>query len=802
VVSDERYDKLLAAAQRHQAGDLNAAAALYREVLSDFPDDPDAHHNLGVLIMQGGGQPGAALPHFRAAWKNNPATAQNGLSLMRALVLSDQREAAVAVHAEGRQRGHAWPPMHVLFPPPVQRTTAAAQGAAASSQLARPAAEAVNALQQAATRGDHRGGQQLARQFIQRYPQHPFGWKVLGTLAWQAGNPDAAVAPLEQAVRFGPADPEAQLYLGQALMALHLPAKAELPLRTAATLAPERADALLAWGRALYALNRFSECEQVLRRAVAIGQHDAEAHLVLALTLQALDQDAAALASLRTAQSLAAVDTDIAARLGAALIKDSRFIEAERAILATLAQVGTDEKLELLLIDTLASQGRLAEVAARQRAKLQRARDDIVGHSGLLFYANYLAEATPATRLASARDWGNRVQATVPAPFADWNCEATPKRLRVGLVSGDLRSHPVGYFLENVLAASTDTAIDYIAYPTITEMDAVSVQLRSHLSDWCPLVELSDADAAARIRADGIHILVDLAGHTGLNRLPVFAWRPAPIQVSWLGYFATTGLPTIDYFIADEVGAPRELHDQFVEKIAYLPDTRLCFSPPADAGPVATLPALTRGYVTFATFQNMAKINASVLAAWSAILLAVPTARLRMQNKSLDDPELRAAMPERLQAAGIDPMRVDLVGSMPRANYLRAHDDIDIILDTFPYPGGTTTCEALWMGVPTLTLCGDTLLARQGASLLHAARLDSWIAATPDDYVRLATQWSRQPEALAALRMGLREQVGNSPLFDGARFAKTLARTWHSLWQQWQETGPPGEDNGSTRESR
>jgi predicted O-linked N-acetylglucosamine transferase (SPINDLY family) len=322
-----------------------------------------------------------------------------------------------------------------------------------------------------------------------------------------------------------------------------------------------------------------------------------------------------------------------------------------------------------------------------------------------------------------------------------------------------------------------------VAYPAQPSADALSQRLRAGVAGWHCLAGLSDGEAARRIRDDGIHVLLDLSGHTARNRLAVFAWRPAPVQASWLGYFATTGVEQMDYVLADTTGVPPGMHGQFTERIWYLPDTRLCFTPPHTDLPVAPLPALHRGQVTFGCFQALAKVNDDVLSLWSRVLSECSGSRLRLQAASLADERTARALLERLRDHGIDPARVELAGAMSRDDYLAAHAEVDLLLDTFPYPGGTTTCEALWMGVPTVTLAGGSMLARQGASLLCAAGLADWVAQTPDEYVALACAKAGDTGHLARTRAGLRRHVAASPLLDAARFSRHLE---DALWGMWR----------------
>lgn len=323
-----------------------------------------------------------------------------------------------------------------------------------------------------------------------------------------------------------------------------------------------------------------------------------------------------------------------------------------------------------------------------------------------------------------------------------------------------------------------------IAYSSNSKEDELTQRIRPYFSAWKNLSNLNDEAAARLIHEDGVHVLIDLSGHTKLNRLPVFAWKPAPAQASWLGYFATTGIAEIDYVLADQVSVPEECRDQFAESIWYLPDTRLCFTAPGETSPVAPLPALCKGDITFGCFQNLSKVGDEVLNAWGKIFAAIPHASLRMQCKQLAAPSQTERMLQRLHAVGIDSARVSLHGATTRENYLAAHAEVDMILDTFPYPGGTTTCEALWMGVPTLTLEGNSMLARQGASLLACAGLAEWIAKDKESYIAKAVFLSKDLSKLAALRFALRQQVLASPLFDAPRFAKNLE---DALWGMYEK---------------
>lgn len=443
-------------------------------------------------------------------------------------------------------------------------------------------------------------------------------------------------------------------------------------------------------------------------------------------------------------------------------------------------------------LDLLANASRLMgqqdECLHLRRRLVDTYPQDALALSNFLYELSYSTSAAPGDYPKALHRYG-KLLADAARPFDcwPWTASSAGRRLRVGFVSGDLNSHPVGYFLENMLRHYVGDRLALVAYPTTDEFDALTERIRPCFAEWHPLTGLDDAAAARKIHADQIDILVDLAGHTRNNRLPVFAWKPAPVQVSWLGYFASTGVGAIDYLLADRNSVSQPLEEEFTESLWLLPETRLCFTPPDIDAAISPLPALRTGHVTFGCFQSLAKINDRVLAAWGRILQRMPDARLRLQSMFLSFPAMDTAFRQRMAKAGIDVARVDLYGSTPRHRYLLAHAEVDIILDTFPYPGGTTTCEALWMGVPTVTLSGTTLLSRQGAALLASAGLDDWVASQTDNYEEIAVSRARDLEGLAELRQRLRSQAANSPLYDGARFARDLEDALLGIWsEKWQ----------------
>lgn len=411
--------------------------------------------------------------------------------------------------------------------------------------------------------------------------------------------------------------------------------------------------------------------------------------------------------------------------------------------------------------------------------------DYLFAQQNLLGALTHSFSCTPADYLREARKYGDRVRA-MAMPYASWSSQSQPvgtRPLRVGFVSGDLRMHPVGYFLMGVLKCLDRTAITSIAYSNAVTEDSYSERLKAEFAEWNPVFAMTDQQLAEKIHADHIDILVDLAGHTAHNRLAVFAWRAVPVQVSWLGYWASTGVAEMDYILVDEISVPRSEAHHFTETPWYLPNTRLCFSPPtlpAEAMPSPS-PCLRNGYVTFGSFQKLDKLSDATLTAWAKILARLPTSRLRLQSRPLGFPETLEHIRARLTQAQIDLTRVDILGGVSYDEYLFAYSEVDMVLDTFPFTGGTTTAEALWMGVPTVTLSGSTLVARQGESMLRCIGLTDWIASTEADYVQLAVQNASDFEKMARLRSRLRDVALRSPLFDAAIFANNLTTAFRAM---------------------
>jgi protein O-GlcNAc transferase len=578
----------------------------------------------------------------------------------------------------------------------------------------------------------------------------------LGFTLVQLGQLAEALAPLRQALALDPTSHDAHYLIGTVLLSQHAFTTAIAHLEQTIALKPDLLVAYRDLGKALHEIGQHARAKTVLRAGLAVDSQFADLHYFLGnIALHQMELD----------EALTSYDRALAIQPDYAAVHNNK-----AQALLDLCEFGS------------------AAAAARKALALDPSMH--AARSNLLMILSSDGHCSPEDYLVEARLYGELLMAqkgSVTASRAAVN-HAQPREaarpLRIGFVSGDLHNHPVGFFLDNVMAFwDCSLGTEAIAYSNHPSHDELTVRLQARFSAWRDLSIMGDEAAARQIESDCIDVLVDLSGHTAENRLPLFARRPAPVQVSWLGYWASTGLPTIDWLLADPISIPPDQRGHFTESIWYLPDTRLCFTPPAGAGvpPVSDLPARDAGYITFGSFQRLTKLNDDVLALWARVMQAVPESRLRLQSKQMQDRTARAHLLQRLRVAGIDAQRVQLVEASTRLEYLAAHAEVDILLDTFPHTGATTTCEALWMGVPTLTLAGTTMLARQGASLLSCAGLAEWVARDQDDYVALAVRHACDLDALGRLRASLREQVSTSPVFDAARFTANLQTALREL---------------------
>lgn len=609
-----------------------------------------------------------------------------------------------------------------------------------------------------------------------------------------AGHAAGRIEALTRAIAAEPARAELPFELGTALLHAGDPAGAARAWAEAARLRPGWMAPLANRGIALQQLQRHAEAELALRDALRLKPDSEPVLTALAATLHVLGRHREAAETAEQAAALAPGRPEPWINLGLALHALGRLGDAEAAYRRAIGAVPDAPAAAAMAVYNLGhvlnDQWRRAEALAHFRRAAALDPDYQPARQALLFNLLYEPAETEETLYAAHVDWARdltrRLSATLPPPPVD--AAIGSRRLRVGYVSPDFRTHSCAWFLQPLFAAHDRNIVEVFAYASVAAPDPMTDWFREHTEHWRDirdLGELGDLAIATRIRADGIDVLVDLAGHTRGQPLGVFALQPAPVQVAWLGYPATSGLARIGYRLtdaeADPPGAADRLH---TERLIRLPGGLHCYQAPADAPDVASLPALRahQGRVTFGSFNNLSKVNPDVVAAWAAILRALPDARLVLKGQLLSHDAARNAVAAAFAAAGIGPERVELRAWLPRTgNPLTAYQDIDIALDTFPYNGTTTTLEALWMGVPVVTLRGARHSARVGASILTHLGRPEWIAADVAGYQRAALALAADLPALAEERRSLRAALRAASLCDAAGFARKLEATYREL---------------------
>ncbi|HYG89648.1 MAG TPA: tetratricopeptide repeat protein [Azospirillum sp.] len=615
-------------------------------------------------------------------------------------------------------------------------------------------------------------------------------WTMLGLVRHALGRRAEAVEAANRALALEPGLMAAHVNRANSLARLRRREEAVTAFRRALVLDPANSEAALSLGSVLTDLGRWREVPVLLaavRPNAAIHAPDL-AH-AWHRAGQAAQRGGDPASSIHAFRNAARLEPDNAAhhgQLASTLAMAGHHGEAVAAFRRALALAPGNGRLAANLATALVTEGRADEAASLFRLTLPFQEEPHKGHSNLLFARQYQPGVTPAQHRAEHRAWYERHAAGLSGPSPVFPNRPLPeRRLRIGFVSADLGRHPVGYFLAPFLAAHDRGGFAVFCYSNRAQEDAMSAELKRHAEGWRRVDGLSDEDLAAAIRADAIDILVDLSGHTAAHRLLVFARRPAPVQVTWLGYVNTTGMPVIDGFIGGGVETPPGAESWFEERLQRLPEGRFCYRPPDEAPDVVPPPSAREGRVTFGSFNTLAKLSQPTVALWARVLAAVPGSRLVLKARPLGDITVRRRIRARFAAAGLEPDRLELRPWSPYVSMLAEYGDLDIALDPLPFSGGLTSCEALWMGVPVITWPSDTLASRQTAGFLTLIGLPELVADSPGGYVEAARALARDPDRLAALRAGMRARMRGSPLLDGPRFARALEAALRRMWRDW-----------------
>lgn len=724
-------EAMAAAVAHHQAGRLNEAAALYHAVLDAVPGHADAAHLLGVVHLQSG-QPERAVPLIRGAIQHNHRVADYHDNLGSALKALGRLEEAVAAH----------------------------------------------------------------RQAIRLRPDFAQALYNMGNALEALGRLEEAATAFRQAAARRPGYARARFNLGNVLAALGRRADADDAYRAAIADDSGFVEAHANRGGLLLSLGRTQEAAAALARALALRPDHATALANLAAARLALgDRDGADRAARHAVASRPDL-SDTLLRLGEVRQRADRLGAAADAYAAALAWNPALAEAHANLALVRQGQGLLdaAEAGNRRALALDPGLADV--RSNLAYLQLFRPGVTAAAVLEAHRDWdrvhgaphrgrwakpGRGSSRAVAGAAAGAAAGKGP--LTVAILSGDFRRHPAGLFALRTVEALPEHDVRLLLYANQTEADDVTERFRKAAARWTPVASLTDAEIATQIRHDRPDVLIDLAGHNARGRPGVFARKPAPVQVAWSGYMATTGLAAMDGLVADRHHVPDGMDRFYTERVLRMPDAFIAYDPPGgeEILPLTPPPSLSGGPVTFGSFNILTKLNDGVLAAWAAILGRMPDSRLLMKTKALSCPATAALWRDRLAAAGIDPDRVTMVGASSSLDHMRRCASVDVALDPFPFSGSTTTLETLWMGVPVVTLPGETFSSRHSLAFLTVAGVEGCIAADPADYVERAVALASDPQRLADLRRSLRPRMAGGPLCDGGRLAAALAAALREL---------------------
>ena len=797
----------------HAAGDLASALASHRQAIALDPGHAAARYNLALAYLETD-ESAQAESQFREAVRLRLEFPEAWVGLANTLeALGRDQDALAALDTAIGQREHY--------------AGAQFNASVLLRKMGQPeAAEArlreieLDALYSSPDR--HPELESVAGQMVRAWPEYALGWRALGIVLALQQRFDEAVPALERALKELPDDPQTHNTLGVALEALGKLVQAEASFRRAIELKPDFHEAHTNLGNLLAGLSRSSEAEACYRRAIELhpGYADAhnglgallhvlgraveaeescgkaavlnpefhDAHFNLGLALEALGRLHEAEASFRRAIELKPDDYRAHTNLGNVLQALRRLSEAEAAYRCALELDPDAPATHSNLGSALRELGRAEEAESSFRRAVELEPDFHAAHSNLLFTLNCTALLSRAELFEEHRTWALRHESPLATHRkAHRNSRDPDRRLRIGYVSPDFRRHSVACFIEPVLAAHDRAGFEVYCYSNVATPDGMTQSLMGLADSARNIAAINDIDAAELVRSDGIDILVDLAGHTSRGRLGLFGLKPAPVQVNYLGYPNTSGIDAMDWRLtdvhADPPGDGNEFHS---ERLARLPETFLCFRPPEEAPEVQAPPHLKKGHLTFGSFNVLSKITREVIAVWAALLHRVPLSRLLLKATGLSDSRAQGRLLDEFAHHGVGQERLALLPmDSDFGTHLSRYHEVDIGLDPFPYNGTTTTLEALWMGVPVITIAGDRHSARVGASILVNVGHEELIAGNVDEYQALAADLGSDSGRLTRLRGVMRKHVAASPVRKEAGFTRTLENEYRKMWRTW-----------------
>lgn len=777
----------------HESGQIELAESLYRSVLKINSIQAEAHHSLGALLLEKGNSSGA-LHHLKRAVELSPENSNYWEGWALGLLIGHSPEAAREVIEQALLLGFDSDSLKNLSAQILSMldtnavTLDSSQNSLADSEAVPSLKEGakvsrlrlermkkkkekqkkekpkktitldklsydqiVNATNAFIQAGEWSSVETLCLELIKRFPDGAFAYRAYGTLLSERHEYQKAIPLLERAI--------------------------ELEVDVVA---------LNNLGFCLQQLNRFADALSVYEKALSVDPQHPSAHTLngIALVFQRSHQYDKAIDYYRKAISLKPDLASAYNNLGS-LLRDQRKLNESLACYNRCVQIDPS------YFSAYGNKGNIYQEFSRIDKALEcyeysLERDEYYSsrsYSNYLFVVNYHPDKTAEEIYSKYQEFERRYQPP-PCPEPVFSRNTDPDRiLRIGYVSPDFRTHPASRFLEPLLASHDKSNVQVIAYSENFAPDHLTRRYQGYADEWVETRGLTNDEVADRIRADSIDILVDLAGHSANNRLEVFMRKPAPVSLSWwMGFVYTTGLRSIDYFLADDVLVPEGSEHLFAERIWRMDAPSIAFRPAEGMGEVGTLPAHSRGFMTFGVLSRGIRINHHTVRCWSEILTALPDSRLVIDSRTFESSEVRDDLRQRFAENGIDAARLDIGFHTPPWDVLRG---IDIMLDCFPHNSGTTLFESVYMGVPFVTLADRPSVGRVGSEILVGLGHPEWIATTQQDYVAIALDLARDPDRLAAIRARLRDEMEASPLRDEQGFARRMEQVYRRMWQQW-----------------
>ena len=706
----------------YQLGMHDVSETFFSNALESAPNFADGHNNLGVVLMEQGKLAEAAASYQKAI-SLQPTNANAHYNLGNVLKEQGNLTEAVASYRKAISLKPDYAQAHNNLGDVLQK-----QG---------KLAEAVTSYHKA----------------IRIKPDLAEVQYNLGDALKEQGKLEEAVASYQQAIRIKPDYAEAHNNLGVVLKHQGKLEEAVENCKKAIRIKPDFAEALNNLGTLLDGQNHLKDAVVCFQQAISIRQDFAEAYCNLGAVLKDQGKLENAVESLKQAIRLKPDYIDAYNSMG----------------------------------NAIQAQGRLEEAIACYQQVMSIRPDAAGAYSNLLFTMQYMSTVTPEDVFCEHRRYAERYEAPLKPYWQPHRNNRDPeRRLKIGYVSGDFRNHAVAFFIEPILANHDKSQVEVYCYYNYIRHDNHTDRIAAYADHWLDCAWMKDEQLAERIRADGIDILIDLSGHTAYNRLTLFARKPSPAQVTWIGYAGTTGLTAMDYRITDAYMDSPGLTERFhTESLIRLPDTGAAYWPEPGCPPVNPLPALTSGELIFACLNNLIKINSAVTALWARLLMALPHARLMLGNVS--DSGIQQRLIEMFGKEGIPSERLILQPRMPTADYLALHQKIDLALDPFPYNGGTSTMHSLWMGVPVITLAGEHSVSRVGVSALSRLGLGEFITHNKEEYLQCALQFAQDLPGLDRIRQSLRERMSGANC-NPVTITCHLETAYRVIWRKWCAT--------------